>query len=596
MWFQTKSRKYKSARHLGKDFLCFWEVIQSRSPLALPMKKFVLFLALALASLTANATELVQLIQTYQADRGALSRLYTNRLSTEYFNRMESFTQDYLKTLQAQPYATLSEDGKIDYVLFRNYLEKELATLDLDKRDFMQVQSAVTFGKPLEDFVSARRRSKQPDAQALAASWNEVAKAVDARLKALPAASKYDSWQKADLAAQTVESLHKVTKEAYDFYVEFDPSFTWWMPAPWKKLDASLKSYAKGLREHYANSVKDDGSGIIGKPIGREALEKQLAYEMIAYSPEELIAEAEKQFAWCEKEMLKASNELGFGNDWKAALELVKNTYLPAGAWPQEVTRLGEEAIDLMVKNDWLTVPPLAIETWRTSMISAERQRVSPFFLGGEVIQIAYPTAEMSHEEKMMSMRGNNPHFSRATVQHELIPGHHLQQFMNQRHMTHRRPFGTPFWTEGWALYWEFVLWDRNFPRDAKDKVGMLFWRMHRAARIIFSLNYHLGKMTPQQCIDLLVNRVGHEPANAEAEVRRSFEGSYGPLYQIAYMIGALEIYALRKEMVDSGKMPEKTFHDLILTQNAMPIEILRARVMGKTLNPSHKASWKFLD
>jgi hypothetical protein len=113
----------------------------------------------------------------------------------------------------------------------------------------------------------------------------------------------------------------------------------------------------------------------------------------------------------------------------------------------QEVVRLGDEAIDLMVKNDWLTVPPLAIETWRTSMISAERQRVSPFFLGGEVIQIAYPTSEMSHEDKMMSMRGNNPHFSRATVQHELIPGHHLQQFMNQRYMTHRRPFGTQFWT-----------------------------------------------------------------------------------------------------------------------------------------------------
>jgi hypothetical protein len=560
------------------------------------MKKLVLFLSLLLVSLTINATELVNLIQTYQADRGALGRLYTNRLSGEYFTRMESFNRDYLKTLQAQNYGSLSEDEKIDYVLFRNYLEKQLAELDLEKRDFMQIQSVIAFGKPLESFVVGRRRAVQPNAQALATQWNQVAQALDAQHKALATSSKYDSWQKAELAAQAVESLAKVVKESYDFYFDFDPSFTWWMPAPWETLDASMKAYAKALRTHYTNSVKDDGSGIIGKPIGREALEKQLAFEMIAYTPEELIAEAEKQFAWCEKEMLKASNELGFGNDWKAALEMVKNTYLPAGAWPQEVVRLGDEAIDLMVKNDWLTVPPLAIETWRTSMISAERQRVSPFFLGGEVIQIAYPTSEMSHEDKMMSMRGNNPHFSRATVQHELIPGHHLQQFMNQRYMTHRRPFGTPFWTEGWALYWEFVLWDRQFPRDAKDKVGMLFWRMHRAARIIFSLNYHLGKMTPQQCIDLLVNRVGHEPANAAAEVRRSFEGSYGPLYQIAYMIGALEIYALRKEMVDSGKMPEKTFHDLILTQNAMPIEILRARVMGKTLNPSHKASWKFLD
>ena len=560
------------------------------------MKKLVLFLSLSLFSLLANATELVSLIQTYQADRGALGRLYTHRLSSEYFARMESFNKDYLKTLQSQNYAALSEDGKIDYQLFRNYLEKQLAELDLEKRDFMQIQSVLDFGKPLEEFTVARRRAVQPDAQGLAAKWNQVAQALDAQQKALASSSKYDSWQKAELAAQAVESLHKVVKESYDFYFDFDPSFTWWMPTPWEKLDAGMKAYAKALRAHYTNSVKDDGSGIIGKPIGREALEKQLAYEMIAYSPEELIAEAEKQFAWCEKEMLKASNELGFGNDWKAALEMVKNTYLPAGAWPQEVVRLGEEAIDLMVKNDWLTVPPLAIETWRTSMISAERQRVSPFFLGGEVIQIAYPTSEMSHEDKMMSMRGNNPHFSRATVQHELIPGHHLQQFMNQRHLIHRRPFGTPFWTEGWALYWEFVLWDRQFPRDAKDKVGMLFWRMHRAARIIFSLNYHLGKMTPQQCIDLLVSRVGHEYANASAEVRRSFEGSYGPLYQIAYMIGALEIYALRKEMVDSGKMPEKTFHDLILTQNAMPIEILRAKVTGKPLAKDHRASWKFLD
>jgi uncharacterized protein (DUF885 family) len=317
---------------------------------------------------------------------------------------------------------------------------------------------------------------------------------------------------------------------------------------------------------------------------------------MIAYSPEELIKEAEKQFAWCEKEMLKASNELGFGNDWKAALEMVKETYFPEGEWPAEVIRLAEEATDYVESNDLITVPALAKETWRTIMISAERQKVSPFFLGGEVIQIAYPTSEMSFEDKMMSMRGNNPHFSRATVQHELIPGHHLQQFMNQRYMTHRRIFRTPFWTEGWALYWEFVLWDRDFPRDAKDKVGMLFWRMHRCARIIFSLNYHLGNMTPQECIDLLVDKVGHEPANAEAEVRRSFEGSYGPLYQIAYMIGALEIYALRDEMVNSGKMGEKEFHDLILEQNTMPIEILRAKVTGNSLKKDHRASWRFLD
>ena len=82
----------------------------------------------------------------------------------------------------------------------------------------------------------------------------------------------------------------------------------------------------------------------------------------------------------------------------------------------------------------------------------------------------------------------------------------------------------------------------------------MLFWRMHRCARIIFSLNYHLGNWTPQQCIDFLVDRVGHERANAEGEVRRSFTGGYGPLYQLAYMTGALQFYAIKKELVDTKK------------------------------------------
>lgn len=82
---------------------------------------------------------------------------------------------------------------------------------------------------------------------------------------------------------------------------------------------------------------------------------------------------------------------------------------------------------------------------------------------------------------------------------------------------------------------------------------------MHRCARIVFSLNYHLGKMTPQECIDYPVDKGGLEQANAQAEVRRSFEGIYGPLYQIAYLVGGLQFYALKREYVDAGSLPEKS-------------------------------------
>jgi hypothetical protein len=40
------------------------------------------------------------------------------------------------------------------------------------------------------------------------------------------------------------------------------------------------------------------------------------------------------------------------------------------------------------------------------------------------------------------------------------------------------------------------LLWDQGFNATPEDRVGALFWRMHRSARIIFSLGFHLGTMT----------------------------------------------------------------------------------------------------
>ncbi|HBQ61060.1 MAG TPA: DUF885 domain-containing protein, partial [Balneolaceae bacterium] len=115
----------------------------------------------------------------------------------------------------------------------------------------------------------------------------------------------------------------------------------------------------------------------------------------------------------------KASRELGYGDDWKAALEYVKTTHVEAGEQPPLVKELADEAVTFLEDRDLVTIPELAKETWRMVMLSPEWQKFAPFFLGGETVRIAYPTNTMTHEEKMMSMRGNNPHFSKAVVHHE---------------------------------------------------------------------------------------------------------------------------------------------------------------------------------
>jgi hypothetical protein len=338
-----------------------------------------------------------------------------------------------------------------------------------------------------------------------------------------------------------------------------------------------------------------DTNEIVGRPIGREALLAALAAEMIPYSPEQLVEMANREYAWCEAEMKKAAREMGLGVDWKAAVEKVKTLHVPPGGQPNVVRDLALEAIDYVWANHLVTVPPLAAETWRMDMMTPERQRFNPFFTGGEVISVAFPTDTMTHEQKLQALRGNNVHFSRATVHHELIPGHHLQQFMTQRYQSQRQQFGTPFWTEGWAVYWEMVLYERGFPRGPEDRVGLLFWRMHRCARVIFSLGFHLGKLAPQECIDFLVDKVGHERENATAEVRRSFQGGYPPLYQAGYLVGAKQFWAMRQELVTSGKMTDKAFHDAILKEGIMPVEMVRAAITNQKMNRDFQPSWKFL-
>ena len=70
---------------------------------------------------------------------------------------------------------------------------------------------------------------------------------------------------------------------------------------------------------------------IIGDPIGDDGLKADLEHEMIPYTPEELIAIAEREYAFSLSEAKKAAREMGFGDDWKAAMEKVKNTLRRAG-------------------------------------------------------------------------------------------------------------------------------------------------------------------------------------------------------------------------------------------------------------------------
>lgn len=553
-----------------------------------------------MAQFTVQAQAMPAVIARYQLDYASLDHKYTVAGGAARETAMRSFYQQWRAALDTLPFDSYGVEDRIDFVMLRNQIDFELRELAAQARRQAEAAPLVPFAPALTDLAEVRRMMQPQDGPSSAAllqkSLGSVKKAQEALLAGgdINAARPMASRSVANRALQRIALLQRDLKEWNEYYEGYDPALSWWVKRPYTDLDKALTEYAASLKERLVGKESPTRLNVTGDPIGREGLVSALQREMIPYTPEELMALAEKELAWGEAELRAAAAEMGYGNDWHAAMEKVKTLYVPPGEQTAMVRRLAYEAIDYLDANELVTIPEVARQSWRMDMLSPERQLVSPFFLGGDTILVSYPTDAMTHEQKLMTMRGNNPHFSRATVHHELIPGHHLQMFMADRYQPQRRAFDSPFFVEGWAVYWEMLLYERKFAVKPEDRIGMMFWRNHRAARILFSLGFHMGKITPEQAVEMLVQRVGHEPDNARAEVRRSFNGDYPPLYQAGYMIGALQLRAMKRELVDSGKMGLRDFHDQILMGGMLPQELVRARLKGEKIGRDFKPGWRF--
>jgi uncharacterized protein (DUF885 family) len=547
-------------------------------------------------SAAVSTASVEQLIREFSEDQETLGRRLRIVMDEAAFQTRAQLYADYLTRLQAVDFAALDRDGRLDYQLIKTKIEYLQARHQLNGQRDNEAAEYLPFAQPIVQFCVNRENVEPISPKVTATLFDSTATTIESLLsknKSNSAEISIPQKLKALRAVEMLKSLKGSLNESDSFYQGYDPSYSWWCKKPIERLQSAIEGYNSYLQERVVGVAKNDVDTIIGLPIGAAGIALELKHEWIAHTPEELLKIAEREMAWCENEFKKVASDMGC-EDWRQALEKVKLNYVEPGQQPEMIRKLAEEAIQYVRERDLMTVPDMAARGWRMTMMSPERQRVNPYFLGGESIIVSFPTDSMSHEEKLMSLRSNNEHFARATVHHELIPGHHMQYYMQARYRPYRGIFSTPFWIEGWALHWEMLLWDLGFARGPEDRAGMLFWRKHRCARIIFSLNYHLGNMTPQQCIDYLVENVGHERSAAAAEVRRSIMGGYGPMYQAAYMLGGLQIRKMHEELVKSGKMTNREFHDAVLKQHSIPIEPLRNYLSGAELRPEASPAWRF--
>lgn len=539
------------------------------------------------------------LIAEYRADQTDLFAVRDVPGSLADLKRKDELFEQWLKRLDDLKYDSLSPAARIDWHLLHTSLIESHQGSELQRARLAEMEPLVSSLHPLQELLSDRSAKQDLDPEKAASILAQAAEDLKALRKKLDKEHPDASLAKPSpvLSVRTAQLLDRLASKLnrwFDFYDGFQPEFGWWMRQPEGALKKELEATAAFFRKDLAGLKGEPGDPLIGDPIGKQALSDQLAAEMIACSADELLAIADKEFAWCEAEMDKAATAMGC-KDRKEALAKIKSQHAAPGGQGAVAQTEAEKSIRFLKDKDLVTIPKLAEETWGVSMVGVEQQKVLPYAAYSRPdIHVAYANEAMSHEDKLMSMRGNNAAFLHIVTPHELIPGHHLQGFMASRYSTQRQMFSTPFLVEGWALHWEMLLWDLGYAATPEEKVGALFWRMHRCARVIVSLKFHLGEMTPEEMINFLVDRVGHERAGATSEVRRYIGDDYGPLYQAAYMTGGLQLRALLRDVTGPGKLSLREFHDRILHEGPIPIEMIRAALKGEKLPKDWKPAWKF--
>ena len=168
-----------------------------------------------------------------------------------------------------------------------------------------------------------------------------------------------------------------------------------------------------------------------------------------------------------------------------------------------------------------------------------------------------------------------------STAFHETYPGHHLQSGLalerKELHPASRYFFMSGF-GEGWALYTERLADEMGLFTSDVDRLGMLSAQAMRAARLVVDAGMHALGWTREEAIGYMLENTAEAEDGVTSEIDRYIAV---PGQATSYMLGALEIRALRREAESAlgASFDIKTFHDRVLEDGAVPLSMLRRKI-----------------
>ena len=180
----------------------------------------------------------------------------------------------------------------------------------------------------------------------------------------------------------------------------------------------------------------------------------------------------------------------------------------------------------------------------------------------------------------------DNPRWTLPTLMyHEGSPGHHFQ--LSAAQLIENVPFLRKFglfsaYSEGWALYSERIAAEDMgmYQDNPLGDLGRLQAEIFRAVRLVVDTGMHAKRWSREKSIEYMLSKTGM----TEAEVTREIERYVvWPGQATAYKVG--QLYMLRLRAMAEEQLGEafdiREFHEMILLNGAMPLEILEESVIS---------------
>lgn len=491
-------------------------------------------------------------------------------LDSSYFSQQASTVQEFLTRLEAIDISGLPVEDQVDYRFAHSLLSGQLLDHTLiqnwrkDPRLYMSFTDiSRLIGKP------GRAEDKWPEIKAL--------------LKIMPTQLNNASIQLnvyvsrfQELGLFMAENGRVLFKQELPHYVKTSGTQDNELSTLVAAGAQALEDYIRFLKEELPNRRPGTFA------IGQQAYDRMLKEEfLLPYDHQTLWAYGWSQFEKTISELEALAAKIDATKSWQQLASEIKQEYPHPDSIIAAHQYWVDKAAEHIHKNDLISIPwaekvtvvPRAEYLRKTSYygnFSLAQGKNSDSVFASEW-QINPFEQQWDDQRKQEYLTEHDWGVIIVTAPHETYAGHHIQG-LYQKHLPSklRRENGLSLFSEGWGLYNEQLMQETGFFPDEKIHLRQLQLRLWRNARVIYDVGLHTGKMTYEEAITLMTDRVGFLRWAAQLEVDAACAS---PGYFIGYFMGMSEILKLREAYKEKlgDKFTLKKFHEDLLNIGNMP-------------------------